>query len=93
MDDLLGRSLRRALADNVREGDATRTRDEAEAALGQRDRLRLAIALRCGERGHYNVGATMGETPADLRAAAHRLLDALLDRGVPRLCGPEEEEP
>jgi hypothetical protein len=68
-------------------------RAEAEAVRATRYRLRLAIALRYGERGHHNVGATMGETPADLRAAAHRLLDALLDRGVPSLCGPEEEEP
>jgi hypothetical protein len=61
---------------------AERSRAEAEAVLATRYRLRLAIALRHGERGHHNVGATMGETPAELRAAAHGLLDALLDRGV-----------
>jgi hypothetical protein len=64
---------------------AEMTRAEAEAVLATRYRLRLAIALRRGERGHHNVGSTMGETPAELRAAAHRLLDALLDRGVPGL--------
>ncbi len=56
------------------------TDDEAMAELAGRWRLRAALFLRRGEQGAVLDGSTMGETPGDLRAAAHALLDRMLDR-------------
>jgi hypothetical protein len=58
------------------------TREEAVAELARRWRFRLVCQVQHGDAGTELRGATMGETPAELRAAVHGLLDAMLDRAL-----------
>ena len=67
------------------------TDDEAAAEPAGRWRLTAALYLRHGNLGAVFDGATMGETPAALRAAAHALLDRMLDRLAAKVPGAEAD--
>ena len=56
-------------------------RAEALEELARRYRMRLALVV--GHNGAWRnggTGATMAATPAELRTAAHELLDVMLNR-------------
>ncbi len=75
------------------------TDDEARAELARHWRLTAALCLKHGTGVTVMDGSTMGTTPAELRAAAHALLDHMLDRlesrvaDAPDVPGPAEGEP
>ena len=69
------------------------TREEAEAELSRRWRLRVVLEVVHGEAdgelfGKQLRGSTMGESLEELRAAAHGLLDVMLNR----LAAPARED-
>lgn len=67
------------------------TRDEAVDALATRYRLRLGLGVRHGDRLSAVTGSTMGATPAELRAAAHALVDTMLAQLVARVDRPDPD--
>jgi len=58
------------------------SRAEAQAILPTRYRVTLIVRLRHAEMDRMISAATMDETPAGARAAAHDLLDRALARLV-----------